>query len=388
MRLGRPYEGIEIHRNDKILYLYFHSPHRVLSSSRGHCAGMRDDLRYLYNHQCCEPAGHVFPLYDVAVRDPRSYQGIICDRHGLPPDESAGLTTAANMNNAAIVKRAFEDLVVVAAATGGVHSNAARAGDPAVYHQKAGSTVRLNKAAGTVNVMVCANAELSPGAMVQAVITATEAKSAVLQELGVPSRQSDGYATGTGTDQIGIASLLCSEKLTDAGKHSKLGELIGATVHDAVRDTLKLQNGLYPEGRCSVLGHIERLGVSEESMVRGVSERLSADEAALFERNFLCVDRDPLTVAAVAALVHLLDKCVWGVLPTGCFAEMALPYAAQLAVAVAGEAAHRSRYEEELSAGSIRPENEQLVSLIFDAISAGFSDRWGWQSVEPGSSQP
>jgi adenosylcobinamide amidohydrolase len=312
----------------------------------------------------------------VAVDDPQRYQHIICERHGLPPQSSAGLTTAANMNNAAISDYVFEDLHVVAAATGGVETNAARAGDPASYYHRSGTTIKIPETHGTINVIAAINMELTPGAMVQAVITATEAKAALMQELGIPSRYSDGHATGTGTDQIGVASMLCENKITDAGKHSKVGELIGKAVHDSIRDTLKLQNGLYPEGQCSVFRHIERLGVRLDDMRKRITEMLDDRLAELFQKNFMSIDRDPPTVAATAALVHIRDKCVWGIFPESCFAELILPYAIQIAVAVSGKCALRNRFEERLSEREKSLRNDDVVDILFRAIAVGFEEKW------------
>ena len=84
------------------------------------------------------------------------------------------------------------------------------------------------------------------------IMTATEAKSAALQELAVNSRYSDGLSTGTGTDQIAVAAMQTDETpLTSAGKHAKLGELIGRAVKAAVKKTLANQNNLTPAGQCS-----------------------------------------------------------------------------------------------------------------------------------------
>ena len=77
-------------------------------------------------------------------------------------------------------------------------------------------------------MIIFINRELTPAALTDCVMTATEAKAAALQELGINSRYSDSPATGTGTDQILVASQLgTSPPLGYARKHTKLGELIG-----------------------------------------------------------------------------------------------------------------------------------------------------------------
>ena len=175
--------------------------------------------------------------------------------------------TAANMNNAAFACERFRDLQVVAVVTGGVEGNAGRAGDPAAVVETADGFEKLPPAArgpgpGTINSMVLINKPLIAGAMARTIMTATEAKSAALQELVVNSRYSDGLATGTGTDQIAVAAMQTDEPpLTSAGKHAKLGELIGLAVKAAVKQTLANQNNLTPAGQCSAKIHLQRFGL-------------------------------------------------------------------------------------------------------------------------------
>jgi adenosylcobinamide amidohydrolase len=285
------------------------------------------------------------------------------------------------MNNAAISHAVFRDLEVIAICTGGVETNAGRAGDHASYYQIDGRFVKIDEQetepAGTINTILLISREITPGAMVEAVITATEAKTAVLQELAVPSRYSDGLATGTGTDQIGIACRMgTGAPLTDTGKHSKVGELIGRTVHDAIKETLAIQNGLTPMRQRSVLAHIERFGCDRETMVAGISAFLTEKEPALLERNFMCIDRDPLTAAAAAALVHLRDKLVWEILPKSCLPEALSGYAAQVAAAVSGKLDRLAGYRDRLAQEGLELDNAAFLRLVYHAVALGFADKW------------
>ncbi|MCS7222050.1 MAG: adenosylcobinamide amidohydrolase [Anaerolineae bacterium] len=381
MLLARYYDGVEVHREDKIIICRFLVPHRVLSTCRSKRGGMHEDLMFLYNHQVCEPHGHTTRMHAIAVRDPDEYARAISARYGLPADSCATLGTAANMNNAAIVHEVFRDLEVIAICTGGVETNAGRAGDPASYHE-AGECLELLDASkavtsGTINTILLISCEVTPGALVKAVITATEAKTAVLQELAVPSCYSDGLATGTGTDQIAVACRLGTEKpLTDTGKHSKAGELIGRAVSEAVRQTLALQNGLTPARQCSVLAHIERFGSRRDTIAAEIGHFLTTDQAALLAYNFDCIDQDPLTVAAVAALVHLRDKFVWGILPKSCLPEILRDYGAQVAAAVSGRHDRLAAYRDRLAQERPALDNATFVRWIYLSIALGFADKW------------
>lgn len=380
MLLDSYYDGVEIHREEKIVYVRFLVPHRVIST----CAvagGLRDDLSYLYNHQACEPIGHQPPVPRQVSRDPHAYRQVICRRFGLPDQQCAALGTAANMRYAAIRRKTYRELEVVAVCTGGVETNAGRAGDPAGVYEADGVFERVGKQPavthGTINTLLLINRELTPGAMVRAVMTATEAKTAALQELAVNSRYSDGLATGTGTDQIGVAARLHTGiPLTGAGKHCVLGELIGKTVHAAVCGTLALQNRLTPEGQRSVVIHLERFGTTGRTLLDQIMAHLEDADSALLRQNFTEVERDPLVVAAVAALVHLRDKLVWGVLPSSCAPELWATYGAQVAAAVSGDYTRLAAYRETLAGARYGFSNDGLLGLAAHAMALGFREKW------------
>lgn len=209
MLIGKYYDGVEIHRKEKIIYARFLVPHCVISTCMV-AGGIREDLTYVYNHQSCEPSGHHVPLHREIIRRPDAYRRWISSRHGLPPDQCATLGTAANMRCAVLKRAMFRDLEVIAVCTSGVETNAGRVGDSASVYEADGVYERLEGGetvvCGTINTMLFINRELTPGAMVRCVMTATEAKTAALQDLVVNSRYSDGLATGTGTDQIAVAS--------------------------------------------------------------------------------------------------------------------------------------------------------------------------------------
>jgi adenosylcobinamide amidohydrolase len=378
MMLQTFFESVELHRDDKFVSLRFRRPFRVISTSRAN-GGIADDLALMYNHQCCEPAGHQNESLLKAHREPATYNAFLIAGHGLEGKAAAGLGTAANMNNMCVAEDGFRDLRVVAVATGGVETNAARAGDPASHYEIDGRFEPCGDAKppahGTINVMVCINRTLAEGALVRAVMTATEAKSAVLQELSAPSRYSSQIATGTGTDQIAIAAPADGNlPLTSAGHHSVLGELIGKVVHRAIKDTLTLQNGLTPASRCSCNALLERFGVAGGALMERVAALLAPDMAALARRNARALDHDPLTVAAVAALVHLHDQMVWGALPATCWPEIAVAQGALIAAAMAGRPADYDRYRARLAADGA--EMSDPVAVAVAAISLGFADKW------------
>ncbi|MBW1966078.1 MAG: adenosylcobinamide amidohydrolase [Deltaproteobacteria bacterium] len=392
MLLKTFYEGIEVHRKEKIIVVKFLMPHRVISTCRAN-GGLRDDLDLIFNHQSCEPTGHRLKSHSLAVQQPLVYLQQICLQHGLS-ENCASLGTAANMNCAALESETFHGLEVVAVCTGGVETNAGRAGDPASIYEEGGRFIpvsdtilrngkencaveKAKQDSGTINIIICISRELAHGAMIRAVMTATEAKTAVLQELNVKSRYSGSLATGTGTDQIAVACALRGNKpLTGAGKHTKLGELIGLTVKKAVAGTLKLQNGMSPQSRCSTLVHIERFGADADTMKAGIKKYLEAHSGELLSKNFASIDHDPVTVAATAALVHLRDKLGWQILPESCAPEIFSSYGAHLAAAVSGKYERFMSYKNRLDGRRFSLEDAAFVDFICFCMAMGFEEKW------------
>ncbi|NPA15161.1 MAG: adenosylcobinamide amidohydrolase [Deferribacteres bacterium] len=152
------------------------------------------------------------------------------------------LFTGADMDNIAFATERFRDVVVWAAVTAGVLGNAMRAGvDRGNWFEVNGRWEKV----GTINIIVFVNRKLSEAAYAQAIIRVTEAKSAVLQELGVKSTYSPWViATGTGTDNVIVASLGKEPSFSSCGGHTKLAELMAKAVRKALFRAIYLQNGL------------------------------------------------------------------------------------------------------------------------------------------------
>jgi adenosylcobinamide amidohydrolase len=146
---------------------------------------------------------------------------------------TVGMMTAASMQSFRVAQATEQGVAIFVLATAGL-SNVRRAGDYA-EHRKIGTPP---DEAGTINMICLTSARLTPAAMVEAVITATEAKTAVLQNLGIKSPVSDAPATGTGTDAIAIAGSHGSKRVEFCGKHVIFGEILANLVIEAVTSSL------------------------------------------------------------------------------------------------------------------------------------------------------
>ena len=97
------------------------------------------------------------------------------------------------------------------------------------------------KTAGSIDIIILTDASLTMGAMVSAMVTATEAKVRALVENRVTT--SEGYvATGAPADSVVVACLSKGERIRQAGSTTQLGYLIGKVVHEGLTRALQTQH--------------------------------------------------------------------------------------------------------------------------------------------------
>lgn len=210
----------------KTLVVDFKTPKTILSTLDGW-------------HEKIESVGnHYFPPQCWRLMHEGGFEGMkqeIFKMVGRDGQTSRFLYTGANMDNLAVKSVSYRDMTVTALATAGVCGNAVRMGkDIGMFYEP-----------GTINVLILPNMHLSHRAMSRAVISATEGKSAALDDLDVRSSYTGlvNPATGTGTDNIIVVEGE-GVPLENAGGHSKLGELVAKAVYGAVSDAIYKQNGL------------------------------------------------------------------------------------------------------------------------------------------------
>lgn len=220
---------------NKTVALTFKQPMTVVSTLEG----QRSGIITVANHYFPPPSwglGHEKGL--AALR--KSTQRVL----DFAADSTAMLFTGADMDNLVVVKKTFRDMEVIALVTAGVMSNAVRmSADTGSFYEP--DTTGKNKKPGTINVLLLSNMKLSSRAMTRAIISATEAKSAALQDLDIRSTYSYivGQATGTGTDNI-IVVEGTGRHIDSSGGHTKMGELMARAVYEGVRKAVQRQNGL------------------------------------------------------------------------------------------------------------------------------------------------
>ena len=141
-------------------------------------------------------------------------------------DGAVAMMTSRRLDRFADHQESEDGVTARVVATLGL-SNGVAAGDPATYHEPA----------GTINIHCHLSVPLSDAALIEAAALVTEAKTAALVEHPMPSSLSGRPVTGTGTDCVVVT---CPPADTDhtaapyAGKHGVAGAMIGSAVRRSV----------------------------------------------------------------------------------------------------------------------------------------------------------
>jgi adenosylcobinamide amidohydrolase len=189
------------------------------------------------NYQVPEDAGS--DMDDSVHKEAGDFLKDEMEKMGLPNDQVVAIMTAAKMKNVEAETIKFEDLTLTAFVTAGAYF-AATPGDEIASKQ----TAFPFKKWGTINIIILVDGKLTQSCMVNAVVTATEAKASALRDLDVRSRFSGEVATGTVTDSIVVACTNCGRSLKYAGTGTVLGELIGKSVKAALKKAIYKQEKL------------------------------------------------------------------------------------------------------------------------------------------------
>lgn len=388
--------GLHLARRNRAIAAIFDQPHTVLGTAM-FGSGMRDDLHGVLNVQTCESKGLDYLPVMAYLRDDAAQ---MAEGFGLDPGRVMTMGTAASMRCHGKAEAWFEDeqcprVGVITLATAGVEGNAGRAGDPTDWYEVNGEFFARSPSptapaqadanaphpgAGTINIMVCFSAPLHPTAFGRAIMTATEAKSAVLGEFFVGSLYSPTLSTGTGTDQIVVAAPTNGPYfLSGVGHHAVMGELLAKTVMAAVREALQHQNGMTPESRCDVLAQCSRFGLTRETLTQAAADRLTPQQANHLADNLHAIIYDPVVVALAAAIGTAADQLRVGIIPQSVAGELATRLGTQIALAVCTD---RTSWEALAPAFAGVPLDP--AQIIPHAVALGWANRWDW-TRSPGS---
>jgi hypothetical protein len=147
--------------------------------------------------------------------------------------------------------------------------------------------------------------------MVASLITATEAKSAVLRDFDVRSLYTGDSATGSITDSVAVASTCQGKMIRYGGPASKLGKVVGYCTRKAVTEALIKQEPIWA---CrTVLDRLKERHLPLEKLAAEVSkvEGLTVDANSLAE----ILKNKPLALTYLLAAAKLDDDVKKNLLP-------------------------------------------------------------------------
>jgi adenosylcobinamide amidohydrolase len=362
---------VSLRRSGRFIVAALRGPQRVLSTSVKN-GGAVEHVQFLVNHQSCEGSGHESRSWALHGSQ-EAYHDAVCAEIDVPSREAAIMGTAANMHYAAIVAEADADVRVIAVVTAGVQTNATAAGDVASWRETRDGLVKVPDVAGTINTMLLVNVPVAPAVLARLAMNITEAKSAALQRLAVPSCYSQELATGTGTDQFCIAAPLEGEPpLTSASPHMKFGEIVGTAVRKATTEALRWQNGLEPSYTRGVFHALGRYGLKEQTVFEDLAPLIAAADLELLRRNSKSVFYEPLVGAAAHALAAVLDRVRHGAVPDSVARDAIVQQAATLAASLAARPDRWPDFRLRLhDAATNEPKR-----LVLAAIALGWSEKW------------
>lgn len=282
----------EVYYLKDTILIKFHTKRNCISNSVLN-GGIQNDLKQVFNHHLSQENINYLENHDLC-----DYLTNLCDDLNFDSKKSSGLVTLALMKNLSIVTKEFKQLKITALTTAGVRVNATCAGDEASYWEENGQF-----RAGTINTILLINSKLNDNVLVEAFIVASEAKSVALNNLKIPSQFSNNFATGTGTDGLIVASNLNSDNLmTNAGKHSKLGELIAKCVIESIHVAIKKQVWITPNSQSDVLVLLNRYKLDINQFYDGLNQN---------KHDFICRlksdSKIPENIAITSSILNLMD---------------------------------------------------------------------------------
>lgn len=287
--------------NDEVFYLKdivfvkFNVRRNGISTSKLN-GGYSNNFESVFNHHLSQQNIDYLEGHDV-----EDYLIQQCWTLNIDSSRTTALITLAGMKSTSIVYKTFKNIEVIAITTAGVRTNASRAGDPSSYYEENGKF-------GTINTIILINVRLDEPTLLEAFMTATEAKTVAMNDLKIPSQYSNHYATGTGTDGLAIFSNTESDiEVINAGKHSKLGEMIGQSVIESVKKAVKKQVWISPKSQSNVLVRLNRYQLD----INEFYDSLDCDKKE-FIRHLQKEMKKQDNVAVTTSVLNLIDEANLG----------------------------------------------------------------------------
>jgi iron complex transport system substrate-binding protein len=221
---------------------------------------------------------------------------------GVSENYLAMITAAKIINMVHIAKTKGNVTVNVVATAGASHG------------ESAGESINAEQTHGTINIIVVIHGNPTDSCLVAAFVTAIEAKTAALNDLGIRSRYSGDAATGTITDSLSVATTNTGPQIELGGPASELGQLVASCVRPAIREAVMKQDGTLSSR--SVVDRLKARHLPMEKMASELTKikTLNAGETALATK-LRGVTSNPLYASFLMAAAKLDDDVKRGLIP-------------------------------------------------------------------------
>jgi len=243
MKLNLPISGQSISLTDRSLIVNSHDELRVLSS-----ATLNGGLG-IANSILVQQVQSGF-----RCSSPQKYLVRTAEKHNLDPNVTIGFLTAADIRKFGISNLRLGRIRVSAVATAGT-SNSARSGEP-IKSSRNG--------VGTINILVLTDVRATDACLVNAVQTATEAKTLAFRELDIRSSNSREEATCTSTDAVMIGTTNQGLVCEHAGVATAFGRSIARAVNQAVKNAIIKHDRLFPSRH--LLDRLQERGITYKDL--------------------------------------------------------------------------------------------------------------------------
>jgi adenosylcobinamide amidohydrolase len=219
-------------------------------------------------------------------------------------DKYLAMITAAKIINMTHVAKSDGNITVNVIATAG-----------ASHGESAGEPINAEQTDGTINIIVVVNGNPTDGCLAAIFVTATEAKTAALNDLDIRSRYSGEAATGTITDSLSVATTNVGSTIELGGPASNLGQLVSSCVREAVKEAVKKQDGTIPSRSIAARLKARHLPLEKLAFELSKIRSLNADENVLVKKlnKVLSI---PLYAAFLMAAAKLDDDMKKGLIPS------------------------------------------------------------------------
>ncbi|MBY7141860.1 adenosylcobinamide amidohydrolase [Virgibacillus sp. NKC19-3] len=198
-------------------------PLRTLSSD-GYGSGLGWN-RYFINRHISEKADD---------SDPERKMQADLEKLEFDASNTVGMKTAVQLRNVAYAFWEKANVSLFTVVIGGVEN--------ATDGTQTSATRRHGM--GAITIWLFVNGKLSEEAFMQAIMTATEAKTKALLELGMTDSETETMISSASTDSILVAATGQGSVLSDENFATKLGPLIGKSVYTETKKTIQYSQGL------------------------------------------------------------------------------------------------------------------------------------------------